>query len=50
MDQHRIDEHPDDNRFEAPTGHDVEPAAEAVLVEADVLIEDVSIDGMCGVY
>ena len=25
-----------------------EPAAE--LVEADLLVEDVSIDGMCGVY
>ena len=23
---------------------------EAVLVEEDVLVEDVSIDGMCGVY
>ena len=27
---------------------DPEPAAE--LVEADLLVEDVSIDGMCGVY
>jgi mycofactocin precursor len=26
------------------------PAAEAPLVEADLLVEDVSIDGMCGVY
>jgi mycofactocin precursor len=27
------------------------PAAEAAaLVEADLLVEDVSIDGMCGVY
>jgi mycofactocin precursor len=24
--------------------------AEPVLVEADLLVEDVSIDGMCGVY
>jgi mycofactocin precursor len=37
---------------------DVEPVAEAApatepaveLVEADLLVEDVSIDGMCGVY
>jgi mycofactocin precursor len=29
----------------APAG----PAAEA-LVESDLLVEDVSIDGMCGVY
>jgi mycofactocin precursor len=42
----------------APATPDVEPAAEAApapapaveLVEADVLVEDVSIDGMCGVY
>ncbi len=25
-------------------------AGEPVLVEADLLVEDVSIDGMCGVY
>ena len=31
---------------------EVEPAPEpaAELVEADLLVEDVSIDGMCGVY
>jgi mycofactocin precursor len=42
----------------APTTPDVEPVAEAApatepaveLVEADLLVEDVSIDGMCGVY
>ena len=28
----------------------VEPAAEAVEVTQDLLVEDVSIDGMCGVY
>jgi mycofactocin precursor len=28
----------------------VEPAAQAPLVEEDLLVEDVSIDGMCGVY
>jgi mycofactocin precursor len=26
------------------------PAVDAALVEADLLVEDVSIDGMCGVY
>ena len=26
------------------------PAAEAPLIEEDLLVEDVSIDGMCGVY
>ena len=26
------------------------PAPAAELVEADLLVEDVSIDGMCGVY
>ena len=42
----------------APAAPDVEPKAEAApapepvvdLVEADLLVEDVSIDGMCGVY
>jgi mycofactocin precursor len=27
-----------------------ETAPEEALVEADLLVEDVSIDGMCGVY
>jgi mycofactocin precursor len=40
---------------EAPTAEavdtrDAEPAAPDQLVEADLLVEDVSIDGMCGVY
>jgi mycofactocin precursor len=26
------------------------PVADSELVEADLLVEDVSIDGMCGVY
>ena len=26
------------------------PAEEAALVESELLVEDVSIDGMCGVY
>jgi mycofactocin precursor len=34
----------DDQRADAAEQPDVE------LVEADLLIEDVSIDGMCGVY
>ena len=34
----------DDQRVDAAEQPDVE------LVEADLLIEDVSIDGMCGVY
>jgi mycofactocin precursor len=29
--------------------HDL-PETEAPLVEQDLLVEDVSIDGMCGVY
>jgi len=28
----------------------LEPAAELPAVEEDLLVEDVSIDGMCGVY
>ena len=36
----------------APTEVQTEPAAEVtdVVVEEDLLVEDVSIDGMCGVY
>ena len=36
----------------ADTAATVEPAgaADQPLVEADLLVEDVSIDGMCGVY
>ena len=29
---------------------ETEAAAPALLVEQDLLVEDVSIDGMCGVY
>ena len=29
---------------------DLPAAEESLLVEEDVLVEDVSIDGMCGVY
>jgi mycofactocin precursor len=31
-------------------GSDVATEADEPLVEADLLVEDVSIDGMCGVY
>jgi mycofactocin precursor len=36
----------------APTADAVEPLEEVAeeLVEEDLLVEDVSIDGMCGVY
>jgi mycofactocin precursor len=33
---------------QAPAAH--EPEAPDALVEEDLLVEDVSIDGMCGVY
>jgi mycofactocin precursor len=33
-----------------PAAEQLEPAAEPALVEQDLLVEDVSIDGMCGVY
>lgn len=29
---------------------DLAPPSDADLIEEDVLVEDVSIDGMCGVY
>ncbi|MGN2640075.1 mycofactocin precursor MftA [Nocardia takedensis] len=32
------------------TGSEKVDTAEDALVEADVLVEEVSIDGMCGVY
>jgi mycofactocin precursor len=35
---------------EAPAEEPIEPAGAGPLVEADLLVEDVSIDGMCGVY
>ena len=39
-------EKPEDAAAGAPTG----PTRPDRLVEEDVLVEDVSIDGMCGVY
>lgn len=35
---------------ENPTSEDAGAAPDASLVESDLLVEDVSIDGMCGVY
>jgi mycofactocin precursor len=37
---------------QAPSGAELAATAEAgdALVETDLLVEDVSIDGMCGVY
>jgi mycofactocin precursor len=32
------------------TANQTVPAAETSLVEAELLVEEVSIDGMCGVY
>jgi mycofactocin precursor len=42
-------EHPDPTLALADPPLD-EPGTEPPLVEADLLVEDVSIDGMCGVY
>lgn len=39
-----VDPAPPQNQEEQP------PAPEAFLLEEDLLIEEVSIDGMCGVY
>jgi mycofactocin precursor len=42
-----------ENTATAPAEAEVDvevEAAEAPLVEAELLVEDVSIDGMCGVY
>jgi mycofactocin precursor len=35
---------------EVPPAPEPEPAETDALVEAELLVEDVSIDGMCGVY
>ncbi len=34
----------------APVDEAGAPAGEEVVLEQDLLVEDVSIDGMCGVY
>ena len=36
--------------IEAPTTEAASAAAQTPEVEQDLLVEDVSIDGMCGVY
>ncbi|MFN8204227.1 MAG: mycofactocin precursor MftA [Solirubrobacteraceae bacterium] len=46
MDQVGVDERPVEQTPPAPSVEEAEP----VLMEDDLLIEDVSIDGMCGVY
>ena len=33
-----------------PTSAELDEEAPEALVESDLLVEDVSIDGMCGVY
>jgi mycofactocin precursor len=40
---------PDTEAIELPTTEEAPPAPED-LVEDELLVEDVSIDGMCGVY
>ena len=35
---------------ETTADEEVETASDAVLVEEELLVEEVSIDGMCGVY
>jgi mycofactocin precursor len=39
-----------DEDSQAPDSSGIPTEADAELVEADLLVEDVSIDGMCGVY
>jgi mycofactocin precursor len=36
--------------IEVPPAPEPEPVADDELVEGELLVEDVSIDGMCGVY
>lgn len=43
-----VDELTTDNDQTAPVAAD--PAVEDLLVEDELLVEEVSIDGMCGVY
>jgi mycofactocin precursor len=49
MEPERIAERPVEPEAQAPPEGGAETPAVA-LVESDLLIEDVSIDGMCGVY
>ena len=41
---------PDPTPTEVPPAPEPEPVEDGELVEAELLVEDVSIDGMCGVY
>ncbi len=41
---------PTDRPVEAPGPAATAPPTEQPLIEEDLLVEDVSIDGMCGVY
>jgi len=41
---------PDPTPTEVPPAPEPEPVADGELVEEELLVEDVSIDGMCGVY
>jgi mycofactocin precursor len=38
------------NPAPAPALDDASPAADDELVEEELLVEEISIDGMCGVY
>jgi mycofactocin precursor len=44
-----VDEEPAETLLDRPAPQPEQMSAES-LVEADQLVEDVSIDGMCGVY
>jgi mycofactocin precursor len=42
---------PGDSRVGPPTAHDLrDDRGDVEFLEEDLLVEDVSIDGMCGVY
>ena len=41
---------PDPEVMEPPAAEEAPPEPEDDLVEDELLVEDVSIDGMCGVY
>lgn len=45
-----MDTEPTTTTEEVPAGAEGEAPAADALLEEDLLVEDVSIDGMCGVY
>ena len=47
---HQTEPTPDGNEATAPATSATVTSAANHLVESDLLVEDVSIDGMCGVY